>query len=206
MMHKICRGRVDFGYKPAIIFFKTLFISDHRGRKLINRFEKEFAEYIGVKQAVAVSCAKTALSICLKALKAKADDEIIVPAYTVAEVIDVIIANKLKPVFVDISLDDANMNPELIEQAVSERTKFILMTHMHGNPCDADQISKIAEKHGLIIVEDAAQACGGEYQHKKTGSLGKVGYFSFGMLKNLNSLGGSVITSDDEQLIAKIRQ
>ncbi|MFH1061652.1 MAG: DegT/DnrJ/EryC1/StrS aminotransferase family protein [Candidatus Omnitrophota bacterium] len=205
-MTKICRGRISFSGKYAKVFLGALFLSNKQGKVLLAEFENQFSLYIQRKQAIAVSCAKTALSLSLKILKAQAGDEIIVPGYTVTEVIDVIISNGLKPVFVDISLQDGNMIPELIEQKITCKTKFILMTHIHGNPCEIDSIISIAKKYGIRVIEDAAQACGAEYKGKKIGSFGKIAYFSFNLFKNLNTLGGSMIVTDDHNLAAKIRQ
>ncbi len=204
-MNKICRGTINFTGEMVISFLWNLFVSRKTGNDLILDFEKQFSDYINIDHAIAVSCAKTALSLSLQVLGAKVDDQIIVPSYTVTEVIDVIIANGLKHVFIDISLQDGNMLPELIEQKITDKTKFILMTHMHGNPCDIDSIITIADKYGIAIIEDAAQACGAEYKNKKIGCFGKIAYFSFNMFKNINTLGGSMLVTSDSEIAAEIR-
>ncbi len=206
MLSKICRGRVHFNANMLRALFSVWFKSKEEKEALIKKFEKSFAEYIGVDYAMSTSSAKTALYLSLKALGAEKDDEIIVPAYTVREVIDVIIALGLIPVFIDINLKDANMDTDLIEEKISKKTKFILMTHIYGCPCDVEAILKISDKHNLVVIEDAAQACGGEYKQKKTGSFGKVAYFSFGMLKNLNTLGGGMIVTREKALAQAIEE
>ncbi|MBU1044839.1 MAG: aminotransferase class I/II-fold pyridoxal phosphate-dependent enzyme [Candidatus Omnitrophica bacterium] len=206
MINKICRGTINFTSPMMINFLGNLAISRKAGNGLILDFQNQFADYINIDHAIAVSCAKTALSLALQALGAKADDQIIVPSYTVTEVIDVIIAQGLKPVFIDISLCDGNMIPELIEQEITKSTKFILMTHMHGNPCDIDSIIMLADKHGIAVIEDAAQACGAEYKDKKIGCFGKIAYFSFNMFKNINTLGGSMLVTNDLKLADEIKK
>ena len=173
-MNKICRGTINFPVKFVKVFLKALFLSNTQGKTLLMDFEKEFSAYIQTKQAIAVSCAKTALSLSLRVLEAQANDEIIVPSYTVTEVIDVIICSGLKPVFIDISLQNGNMITELIEQKITDKTKFILMTHMHGNPCGIDSIISIADKYKITVIEDAAQACGAESKGEKIGSFGTI--------------------------------
>lgn len=204
MNSKICRGTINFTREMGINFISRFFLSDNNA--LTVKFENEFAAYVNVKQAIAVSSAKTALGLALRGLGAKAGEEIIVPGYTVTEVIDVIICGGLMPVFVDISLKNGNMLPELIEQKITDKTKFILMTHLHGNPCDIDRIINIAEKYNLIVIEDAAQACGAEYKGKKIGSFGKIAYFSFNIFKNLNTLGGAMLVTDDYDLAVKLKK
>jgi len=201
-MNKICRGTINFTGKMAMAFLRNFF---QKNNNLISEFEQKVSAYINIDHAIAVSCAKTALSVSLRALGAKVDDQIIVPSYTVTEVIDIIIANGLKPVFADISLRDGNIIPELIEQKITDKTKFILMTHMHGNPCDIDSIIMIADKYGIAVIEDAAQACGAEYKDKKIGCFGKIAYFSFNMFKNINTLGGSMLVTSDLELATRIR-
>ena len=206
MLDKICRGRIYFNINMLWALLSALFKSKEKRAALVNKFEKKFAKYIGVEHAISTSSAKTALYLSLQALRARKDDEIIVPAYTVREVIDVIIVLGLVPVFVDINLKDANMDAELIDARISKKTKFILMTHIYGCPCDVEKILEISRKYNLVVVEDAAQACGAEYELKRTGSFGKVAYFSFGSLKNLNTLGGGMIVTNESSIAQVLRK
>lgn len=202
-MDRLCRSRLIF---PKEIFFAFLatYLNRYNGGK-VKEFEDSFAKYINKKYAIAVSSAKCALFLCLKALCAKKGDEIIVPAYTVSEVIELIILLGLRPIFIDINLEDGNMDENLIEQKIGEKTKYILMTHIYGYPCEVDKILEIARQHRLIIIEDAAQACGAEYKARRVGGFGDVGYFSFGLLKNLNTLEGGIIVTDDNKLALSLR-
>lgn len=206
MLDKICRGRVQFSLNMLNAFFSIWRKNIEGKAALVNEFERKFAAYIGGNYAISTASAKTALYLSLQALGAREGDEIIVPAYTVREVIDVIIILGLVPVFVDINLKDANIDAELIEDKISNKTRFVLMTHIYGCPCDVAEILKISRKYNLVVVEDAAQAFGGEYKLKKTGSFGKVSYFSFGSLKNLNTLGGGIIVTNDCQIAQFLRK
>lgn len=203
---KICQGRVVFSLNALSCFCFAFLKTKSARNALINKFEACFARYVGAKYAIGVSSAKIALVLSLQGLGAKDGDEIIVPAYTVPEVIEVIILLKLVPVFIDINLRDGTLDPDLVEKKIGKKTRFILPTHMYGNLFQAEQVLAIARKYDLLVIEDAAQACGGEYKGQKTGSLGKVGYFSFGLIKNLNTLGGGMIVTDDETLAQKIRE
>ncbi|MDD5746166.1 MAG: DegT/DnrJ/EryC1/StrS family aminotransferase [Candidatus Omnitrophica bacterium] len=203
---KICRGRVIFTGAMFGSFLSACFKRGRRRNRLAGDFENAFAGYVGTRQAIAVSSGKMALYLCLKALGAVKGDEIILASYTVPEVIDVILLLEMRPVFVDIIPENATMDPAAIENKIGARTKFILMTHMHGCPCRVDDILEISGKHGLTVIEDAAQALGAEYKGKKTGGCAKIGYFSFGMLKNMNTLGGGMIVTDDEHLAAGVRK
>ncbi|MBU0633589.1 MAG: aminotransferase class I/II-fold pyridoxal phosphate-dependent enzyme [Candidatus Omnitrophica bacterium] len=205
MKIKICRSRIVFNLKMIIVFLATSFKTKNQREAVIENFEQHFACYIGSKYAVSVASGKIALYLCLSALNAKGKDKIIVPAYTVAEVIDIVVSMGLEPVFVDIDLNDGNMDAEKIEEAIDERAKFILMTHIYGNPCNIYKILELAKKYDLEVIEDAAQACGAEYDNRKTGGFGKLGYFSFGILKNINTLGGGMVVTNDEMLAQRIK-
>ena len=170
----------------------------------IKEFEQKFASYIGVKYAIATSSARISLYLILKALDLERGSEVILPNYTFHAVITAIKDAKLKPVFVDID-KTFNMNPNLIEKVITKKTKVILVTHLFGQPCDLDKIIKIANKHNLIIIEDCAQALGAEYRNKKVGSFGLANYFSFSF-KNIHTLDGGMITTNDKKLAEKIRK
>ncbi len=204
-MIKIPRGNVLFYPDMAAAFLRVFFGRKESKASLVREFETAFSRYIGTRYAVAVSSGKIALYLSLRALNALPGQEIIVPAYTVPEVVEVIVAFGLIPVFVDVSLEDANMDPRRIKDKIGEKTKFILMTHIHGCPCAVETILEISAEYNLRVIEDAAQACGAEYRGKKTGNFGVVAYFSFGMLKNINTLGGGMIVTDDAGIAEYLR-
>ena len=164
----------------------------------IKEFEEKFEKYCKVKYAVGVNSGTDALFFALKSISIKKGDEVItVPNSFLASTSSIIAANA-KPVLVDVK-EDMNINPDLIEPAITKNTKAILPVHLTGKPAEMNKIIKIAEDHNLLVIEDAAQAIGAEYNHKKVGSFGVVNCFSLHPLKNLNACGdGGVITTNNE--------
>ncbi len=169
-------------------------------------FEKAFAEYCGTKYCVGVGNGLDALMLALKALGIGAGDEVIVPSNTYIATALAVTYVGAKPVFVEPDIRTFNINPALIESAITPKTKAIMPVHLYGQPCDMDPIMAIAKKHGLRIVEDCAQAHGAIYKGKKIGSFGDAAGFSFYPGKNLGALGdaGATVTND-EVLAGKVR-
>lgn len=202
----IPRGKINFSLQN---FCKAIYLI-LSGQLLeggyVRGFESAFSKYVGTRYAIAISSGRMGLYLALKALGAKSGDEVILPSYTIAEVPYIIMTMGLKPVFVDIDPDTYNINVRLIESRITGKTKFILLTHLYGQPCEIDEILKIANRYHLKTIEDAAQACGAEYKGQKVGSFADIAYFSFGLLKNLNTLGGGIITTNNELLYAKIAE
>ncbi|MDD4601670.1 MAG: DegT/DnrJ/EryC1/StrS family aminotransferase [Negativicutes bacterium] len=172
--------------------------------KEVQSFEETFATYCGVRFAVGVNSGTDALFLSLKALDIGQDDEIITAPNSFIATASVIVASGAKPVFVDVR-SDYNIDPELIEQAITPRTRAIIPVHLTGRPADMDPIVKVAGKHGLYVIEDAAQAVGARYRNKKVGSLGDVGCFSLHPLKTLNACGdGGIITTNNEKIYERL--
>ena len=169
----------------------------------VNRFELEFAKYCGVKHCIGVANGLDALTLILKAYIVngfmKPGDEVIVPANTYIASILAITANQLVPVLVEPDLNTYNIDPVLIENKITSKTKAIMPVHLYGKVCEMDKINLIAKKYKLKVVEDSAQAQGAIFNNKKTGNLGDASGFSFYPGKNLGSLGdaGAITTSDD---------
>ena len=168
------------------------------GSDAIKSFEGQFAEFHDAKYCIATSSGTNALWVALKAGGVLAGDEVILPPYTfIATASAVLMANAI-PVFVDIDPDTFNIDPILIEKAITDRTKAIMPVHIAGNPADMDRINDIAKKHNIIVIEDAAQAHGAEWGGVKVGALAAGGIFSFQSSKNMNSgEGGAIISNDD---------
>lgn len=163
-------------------------------------FEAAFAQYCGVKYCVGCGNGLDALMLSLKVLGIGEGDEVIVPSNTyIASALAVTYVGA-KPVFVEPDLKTYNINPNRIEENVTERTKAILPVHLYGQPADMDAIMAIAHKHGLFVVEDCAQAHGALYKGKRVGSFGDLAGFSFYPGKNLGALGdaGAVVTNNKE--------
>lgn len=169
-------------------------------------FEQAFASYLGVNNCVGVGNGLDALVLALRALKIGPGDEVIVPSNTyIASVLAISYAGAT-PVLVEPDIDTFNINPHLIESAITGKTKAIMPVHLYGQACDMDPVMKIADKHGLFVIEDCAQAHGATYKGKKVGTFGNAAGFSFYPGKNLGALGdsGAVVTDNDE-LASEIR-
>ena len=169
-------------------------------------FEDAFADYCGSKYCVGVGNGLDALMLSLKALGIGDGDEVIVPSNTYIATALAVTYVGAKPVFVEPDIRTFNINPALIEAAITEATKAIIPVHLYGQACDMDPIMEIARKYGLKVVEDCAQAHGATYKGKKVGTFGDAAGFSFYPGKNLGALGdaGAVVTSDKE-MADKIR-
>jgi dTDP-4-amino-4,6-dideoxygalactose transaminase len=169
----------------------------------IRSLEREFAEYLGVKYAVATNSGTAALHIALAAAGIGPGDEVITPAFSfVATALSVLHQNAI-PVFVDIEAETFGMDPKLIEAAITPRTRALLPVHMHGLACDLKPMLAIAQKHGLKLIEDAAQAHGSTLDGRKVGTFGALAAFSLQSSKNLAGGEGGICVTDDEQLCLK---
>jgi perosamine synthetase len=165
----------------------------------VEAFEKEFAEYLGVKHVIAVSNGTTALDVALKAAGIKPGDEVITTPFTFIATANSILYQNARPVFADIDPETYTLDPNSVMELVTPRTRAILVVHLYGHPADIDPIKEIAEDHKLILIEDAAQAHGAMYKGVKVGGIGDVSAFSFYPTKNMTTgEGGAVATNDDE--------
>ena len=176
------------------------------GGPFVAKFEQEFAKFCNSKHAIGVGNGTDALWLSLIALGIGQGDEVITVPNTFIATTEAISLAGAIPVFVDVEDKTNNMNPALIEAAITKKTKAIIPVHLFGQTADMDPILAVAKKHGLYVVEDACQAHGAEYKGKKAGSMGSTGCFSFYPGKNLGAYGegGAIVTNDDE-LAAKMR-
>ncbi len=169
-------------------------------------FEKQAAEYLQVKHAVGVSSGTDALVAALMAIGIGPGDEVITTPFTFFATVGSIARLHAKPVFVDIERDTFNIDPNLLEKAVTPKTRAIIPVHLFGQSAEMDPIVEVARKHNLKIVEDAAQAIGSKYKGRKVGSIGDVGCFSFFPSKNLGCFGdGGLLTTNDDSLAEMCR-
>ena len=167
----------------------------------VKAFEKEFAEYIGVKYAVSVGNGTDALVIALKAAGIGQGDEVITTPYTFFATAEAIAFVGAIPVFVDVRLDTFNIDESKIEEKITDKTRAIIPVHIFGQCSEMDTINRIAQEHNLLVIEDACQAAGAEYKRKKAGSLGDISCFSFFPTKNLGCAGdGGMICTNDERI------
>jgi perosamine synthetase len=167
--------------------------------KSIPEFEQGFATYCGTKYGVAVMNGSVAIHLALLAMEIGPGDEVIIPTFTHMAAAFAVIQTGAKPVAIDIEPDTMNMDPTLLEERITPKTKAILVAHIYGHPADMDPILAIAKKHNLRVIEDAAEAHGAEYKGRKAGSLGDIATFSFYANKIITTgEGGMVVTSNKE--------
>jgi dTDP-4-amino-4,6-dideoxygalactose transaminase len=175
----------------------------------VHEFERKFAEFCHVKNAVCVSSGTAAIFLSLLALDIKRGDEVIVPSFSFISTATPIIEVGAKPVFVDIEAKTYTVDPEKIREAVTKRTKAIMPVHLYGHPADMEPILEIAEENDVYVIEDACQAHGAEYKGRRVGGIGHVACFSFYPSKNMTVCGdgGAVVTNDGEiaEMVRKLR-
>lgn len=165
----------------------------------VKKFEEAFADKLGVRHAITVNTGTAALHIALLASGVQRGDEVIVPAFTMAATWLAVLYVGAKPVFVDCEDKTYNINPLLIEEKITSRTKAIIPVHIYGHPAEMTRILNIANKHNLIVIEDAAEAHGAQYENKKCGSMGDINCFSFYANKLVaTGEGGMVVTNNDD--------
>jgi len=167
-------------------------------QKEVETFESEFAEFIGVRHAIAVGSGTGALHVALAALGVGPGQEIIIPAYMWVSVAAAVVNQGAIPVVVDID-QTFGLNPAALEKAIGAKTKGIMAVHMSGAPCNILAIREVAKRRGLFLLEDCAQCAGGSIRGQKVGTFGDMGIFSFQMNKNMTSgEGGCIVTNDDQ--------
>ncbi len=174
------------------------------GGARVKRFEEEYAAYQDARFCTAVTCGTHALEVTLRALGIGAGDEVIVPPYTFVATVTSVLSVGAVPVFVDIDPNSYNLDPSRIEEAITPRTRAIIPVHIAGGPADLDGALEVARKHGLPVIEDAAQAHGAEWKGRKVGAIGDAGTFSFQASKNLNAGEGGAIVTDNAELYERI--
>ncbi len=168
-------------------------------------FENRFKDYIGSSHALAVNSCTSALHLALVAAGIGEGDEVITSPVTFCATANVVVHQRAKPVLCDIRQDDFNLDPDLLEAKITPRTRAIIPVHMAGQPCRMDEILAIARKHNLLVIEDAAHATGAEYKGRKIGLLSDVTAFSFYATKNMTTSEGGMLTTENDELAAKMR-
>jgi dTDP-4-amino-4,6-dideoxygalactose transaminase len=172
----------------------------------VSRFEREFAEYCGVPYAIGVASGTDALHLACRALDIGAGDEVIVPAMTFAATAFAVSLTGARPVIVDVRENDALIDPEKIERAITSRTKAIIPVHLYGQCADMEVVCAIAREHSLAVIEDAAQAHGAVCAGKRAGSWGDIGCFSFYPGKNLGAYGdGGLVTTARRDIAERVQ-
>lgn len=173
--------------------------------RFIREFEEQFAEYCGCKYGVSCSNGTVTLHVILLALGIGPGDEVIMPTLTYIATANAVKYCGATPVFVDSELGTFNIDPEKIEEKITKNTKAIMPVHLYGLPANMGEISKIADKHGLAVIEDAAEAHGAEYKGRRVGSIGEVASFSFFGNKIITCGEGGMITTNNKKLYEKMK-
>lgn len=171
----------------------------------VARFEAMFRDYVQAPHALAVSSCTAALHLSMIAAGIGPGDEVITTPMTFCATANAIIHTGANPVFVDVRQDTMNINPDLIERAITARTRAILLVHFAGRPCEMEQITALARRHGLFVIEDAAHCIEGWYKNRKIGSIGDATCFSFYVTKNVVTGEGGMVTTPHEEWANKIK-
>lgn len=174
--------------------------------KFVEQFETGFANYLGMKHGIAVSNGTAALHVALLSIDIGPGDEVIVPAFTMMSTILAVLYTGAKPVFVDCELETYNIDVTQIEAKITPNTKAILPVHIYGHACEMDEILAIAKKHQLRVIEDAAEAHGGEYKGRKCGAMSELSCFSFYGNKIITCGEGGMVLTNDDELAKKCRK
>ena len=176
------------------------------GGTIVETFEQQLADYVGVSECVSCNSGTDALYLALRALKIRAGDEVITTPFTFVATGETVSAVGATPIFVDIDPQTFNLDLSQIAAAITPRTKAILPVHLFGQPVDMTRLMAIAQAHHLAVIEDCAQATGAEWAGQKVGSIGQIGCFSFYPTKNLGACGdGGAITTSDPEIAATLR-
>lgn len=198
--------------EPALIGKESEYVQDclrhnwiSSSGKYIEKFEKGFAEFCSVKYGVAVCNGTVSLHIALEALGIGPGDEVIIPDFTMIGSVNAILYTGARPVVVDVDKETWCIDPGLISEKITQRTKAIMPVHIYGHPCDMDEINQIAKDHNLFVIEDAAEAHGALYKGRKTGSLSDAASFSFYANKIITTGEGGMVVTNDEEIVERAR-
>lgn len=166
-------------------------------KNIVQQWESELASFLGRKHAIAVSSGRFGMKLIFEALNLKLKKEIIIPAYTLKDLIPIIESNKLIPIPADIDIHTFNISADTISKRINNNTGAVLATHMFGNPCPIDEIMALSEKNSLFVIEDCAHSIGSRLNNRLTGTFGHAAFFSFETIKPVNTYGGGMIVTDD---------
>jgi dTDP-4-amino-4,6-dideoxygalactose transaminase len=175
----------------------------HEGGPRVQDFEKKLAEYLNVKHVVAVNSGTSALHSALLASGIGSGDEVILPSFTFVATANAVAATGARPVFVDISEENYNIDMSAIEKCITSKTKALIPVHLYGYPAPMNEIIELANKHSISIIEDACQSIGSSYYGKQTGSIGDIGCFSLYASKVLTCGEGGAVTTNNDELAFK---
>ncbi|MBM4367400.1 MAG: aminotransferase class V-fold PLP-dependent enzyme [Deltaproteobacteria bacterium] len=201
---RIPRFSPSFSPAEALVTARTL-VKKPDDVATVHEFENTFAGFIGARFGVMTPSARFAFYLILKAMGLRAGDEVVIPALTYFAIPSMAAAVGIKPVFADVGKRTHVLDPAAFEAAITPRTRAVVPTHLYGTPCDMDPIREIAKKHGIKVIEDCAQSTGARYRGTRVGNLGDAAYYTFGLTKNITTLSGAMITTNDPAVAASVR-
>lgn len=197
-------GKEEIAEVNAVLRTGALTSAANLGGKNVQEFEKLVCSFVKSKYAVAVNSGTAALQAALYALDIKSGDEVLLPSFTFVATANSVISVGAKPVFVDIRRDNYTMDPDDLKKKITKKSRAIIPVHLYGNVAYIDEISEIARKHNLSVIEDAAQSMGSTYKGKQTGNLSELGCFSMYAAKVMTSGEGGVIVTSNKKLHEKL--
>lgn len=198
------RFRIYTNTKSYFTVFKDIAFGTKNKGDDCNVLEKKVQKRFGVRRSVCTPQARVGIYFALKSL-IKTGQEVILSPYTIADVINMVINAGAKPVFADTERETCNIDPIEIEKLITKDTGAVMVTHLHGLACPMDEIMEICKKHNVPVVEDSCQAFGAKYKGKRTGTIGDVGIYSFGMYKNLIAFYGGMVVTNNDDIYEKVR-
>lgn len=199
--------RFSPSFSPAEAFIAARYLATRpEDEPEVRSFERVFADYIGAKHAIMTPSARYAFYLLLRAMGIGAGDEVVLPGLTYFAIPSMAVTAGVRPVFADIGLRTHVLDPEAFRAAITPRTRAVVPTHLYGTPCDMDAIGQIAKENGIAVIEDCAQSTGARFRGKRVGHLGNAAYYTFGLTKNITTLSGAMITTDDDAIAASCRE
>ena len=198
-------GNEEINAVNAILREASLTSAANIGGKNVQEFEKLASSYIKSKFAIAVNSGTAALQAALYALDVKVGDEVLLPSFTFVATANAVLSVGAKPVFVDILKNNYTMDPLDLKKKITKKSKVVIPVHLYGNVAYIDQISEVAKKHGLRIIEDAAQSLGSTFKGKHTGTFSDIGCYSLYPAKVMTSGEGGLIVTNNKKLTEKLR-
>ena len=206
MRHRIPVANPDIGKEEEELVVQAIrsgWISSQS--PYVKQFEEEFAKWLGVKHAIAVSNGTVALHLALLALGIGPGDEVIVPDLTFASPANMVILTGARPVFVDVTREYWCIDPKDFRRKITGKTKAVIVVHLYGHPADMDEVLEIARENNIYVIEDCAEAHGAEYRGRKVGTFGDIATFSFYANKIITTGEGGMVVTNDDELADKMR-
>ena len=201
---KIPRFSPSFSPAEALVSARYL-LRDGPNDEIVGQFERRFADYIGAKHAVMVPSARFGFYLLLRAYGIDEGDEVIIPGLTYFAIPAMVPLLGAKPVFADIGLNTHVLDPQDFKAKITPKTKAVVPTHLFGTPCNMEEICAIAKANDVVVIEDCAQSTGGAFQGVKVGAWGDAAYYTFGLTKNITTLSGAMITTNDTAIADSVR-